>query len=245
MLVDVHEQVPVARARVHDVLRLGGKVLPGENSVHVPHKILEERRVLGPATNDVQGALHMDLTIIAILPHVREAPARLLEQDVLELGHQWRVRSWHVVGIAPLQRQRATGRQGDNTLRIHGSHAQLLKNLTQGSSRDAVDSAKIELLHGLVLAIVQPLLAPPSEVRDRRQQRGKNHTVEEDGQNLALRPGPARPVFCPHDEAVRGRLGRQAEGRDGLRVDAAERLCQSGGRPEHSQQLVQLFAGHC
>ena len=97
VLVDLHQQMTVARARVHHVARLSLEVLPSEDhvdmapelqektiaSLSAEHEVLEERGMLRATPNDVQSALHMDLRVLVL--HAHEAPARVLEEDVLEL----------------------------------------------------------------------------------------------------------------------------------------------------------------
>eukprot|EP00438_Fugacium_kawagutii_P000947 Skav224458 [mRNA] locus=scaffold1302:55988:58674:- [translate_table: standard] len=100
VLVDLHQQVSITGASVHHVFRLAGKVLARKDHINVAHQIFEECGVLCSTSNHIQRTLDVDFGFF--LFHVDEAPARLFEKDVVELGQHWGIGRWNVEGVTPL-----------------------------------------------------------------------------------------------------------------------------------------------
>mmetsp|Transcript_42808 Transcript_42808/g.122088 ORF Transcript_42808/g.122088 Transcript_42808/m.122088 type:complete len:438 (-) Transcript_42808:253-1566(-) len=244
MLVDLDEQVPIPTTCVSYKFGLGIKLVPREDGINVTHHVLEESLVLCPAANNVQSPLDVNLGLGGVLADTKEAPACILHEHQAEVGEHGRVGGGHVERVATLQRQRALRRDMQDTLRVQTPYAQLLENPAQEPTRVVVHLREVKGLHAALLAHVQPLLAPPGEVRDGGEQRRQDDAIEQNGQQLALRFFPVLALLGPSSKAMGRLLGRQSKGRCSLGVNAPEGFRSGGLGPKERQQLPQLRAGH-
>mmetsp|Transcript_90608 Transcript_90608/g.233874 ORF Transcript_90608/g.233874 Transcript_90608/m.233874 type:complete len:463 (-) Transcript_90608:3-1391(-) len=242
VLVDVHEQVAVARADVHNEARLRLEVLAVEDHVDIAHHVLEERLVLRTAADHVERAPDVLLRVVLVL--VREAPARVLGQDLLEASQHRRVRRRHEVRVAALERQAAFLGHLDDPISAHRANGDLVEHRPDHVALGRVELGEVQLLRDLVLAEVQAGLVPARVVGDGRQQRRQHHAVQEDRQRLALGGLPRRTVLGPRLNAASRSFRRDLERRDGVGVDLLQGSRRRRRRTKMSLQFVQLQAGH-